>query len=42
VVYAYHTHYSLFLVDAQDHPVFAAPGTTEAFQLVVQRLGDQV
>src|ERR1019366_1111501 len=40
VVYADHAHYALFLVDAQDDPVLAAPGAAEAFQLIMQRLGD--
>jgi hypothetical protein len=35
-----HAHYALFLPDAQDDPVLAAPGASEAFQLIMQGLGD--
>jgi hypothetical protein len=40
VIDADHAHYALFLLDTQDDPVLAAPGASEAFQLIVQRLGD--
>ena len=40
VVYTDHAHYTLFLLDTQDDSVLAAPRTAEAFQLIVQGLGD--
>lgn len=39
VVYTDHAHYTLFLLDAQDDSVLAAPRPAEAFQLIVQGLG---
>ena len=40
VVYTDHAHYTLFLLDTQDDSVLAAPRPAEAFQLIVQGLGD--
>ena len=40
VVYTDHAHYTLFLLDMQDDSVLAAPRPAEAFQLIVQGLGD--
>ena len=40
VVYTNHAHDTLFLLDPQDDSVLAAPRPAEAFQLIVQGLGD--
>lgn len=38
VVYPDHAHYAIFLVNAQNDAILAAPGAAEAFQLIMQRL----
>jgi hypothetical protein len=40
VVYTDHAYFTRFLLDTQDDSVLAAPRPAEAFQLIVQGLGD--